>query len=125
MPAYSQGKGVAIYPGDTVFVFNNESPANGTASQYVALGANASQGLSGFAVDYFWAAGAVAAVSILVQVSQTEADADYFTIDTLATVGTGTNGAFHNDYSGISAQFVRLVLSSQTGAGAITASITR
>jgi hypothetical protein len=112
----------AIYPGDVVHPFDAESPAAPQASQqYAVAGAydGAAGGPSELRVDLRYAS-APSAVSVQVQSSINDADADY------VTEATSTNTAGESiKLTNFRGRFVRVLLESQTGGGAITATLQR
>lgn len=79
--------------------------------------------LVGFGVDITFSA-APGTFSVLVQTSNTDADASYVTMDTI-TVVDSTNFNAHTDYSGIYASFVRLKASSIANTVTLQGSIRR
>jgi hypothetical protein len=123
MPNYNtQNPPYAVYPGDVVYPFNQESPAAGQASQQYAV-AGAYDGAAGgpsvvrFDISY---ATAPTAVSVEIQSAVNDADTDYF------TEYTSTNTAGESvKLSNFRGRFVRAKLASQTGGGAITVTLER
>jgi len=110
----------AIYPGDSVAVFNNENPTAPQASQQVAIGNVYGEDDVGVSVLLSYPGGAPASVSINVQMADTDVDASY------VTVVNSSNPA--GDSLNLSVQrhkFVRVQKASQTGGGAMTAVIAR
>jgi hypothetical protein len=120
MPNYNPSAApAALYPGDVGFAFNAESPAPPQSSAQFALpafsGAHADQGRQISWQTSFSAA--PTAVNVVVQAADQDADANYATVDT----STNVNGERRQVL--VRARFVRARLVSQTGAGAITATI--
>ena len=123
MPNYNaQNPPYAIYPGDVVYPFNGETPAAPQASQqYAASGAydGAAGGASELRFDISYAA-APTAVSVEIQSAVDDADANYF------TEYTSTNVAGESvKLTSFRGRFVRVLLASQTGGGAITVRLER
>lgn len=112
----------AIYPGDVVYPFNAESPTAPQASQqYAVAGAydGAAGGPSELRLDISYAS-APTAVSVEIQSAVDDADGDYF------TEYTSTNTAGESvKLTGFRGRFVRVLVSSQTGGGAITVRLER
>ncbi|HVB35375.1 MAG TPA: hypothetical protein VNJ52_13525 [Patescibacteria group bacterium] len=123
MPNYNaQDPPNSIYPGVAIYLFDAETPTPPQASQQVAL-AGAYDGAAGtpqdVRVDITYAS-APSAVSVEVQTSIDDADANY------VTEYTSSNTAGESvKLSALKARFLRVKLSSQTGGGAITAEVLR
>lgn len=123
MPNYNaQNPPNSIIPGDSIFLFDVESPTPPQASQQVAL-AGPYDGAAGtpqdIRVDITYAS-APSAVSVLVQSAIDDADANYVTEYT----STNVNGESVK-LTALKARFLRVKLESQTGGGAITAEVLR
>lgn len=123
MPNYNaQNPPYAVYPGDVVYPFNGESPAPPQASQqYAVAGAydGAAGGPSELRVDINYAS-TPTDVSLEIQSAVDDADGDYFTEYTSSnTAGESVK------LTGFRGRFVRVVLKSQTGGGAVTVRLQR
>jgi hypothetical protein len=118
MPNYNaQNPPYAIFPGDAVNPFNAESPAPPQASQQYALphftGDHADQSRSvSWQTSY---ATTPTSVTVQLQASDVDADANYATVDS----STNTAGE-RKTTAGVRARFIRWKLNAQTGGGAIT-----
>lgn len=123
MPNYNaQNPPNSIFPGDVVRPFDGETPAAPQASQQYALadawGASSGQGQD-LRVDISYAA-APTAVSVQIQTAIDDVEGDYF------TEYTSTNVAGESvKLTDLRARFVRVLLESQTGGGAITVRLAR
>ena len=120
MPNYSNSfPPFAIYPGDSVAVFNAETPTPPQASQQVAIGNVYGADDVGVSVLISYAS-APSSVTVNIQMSDVDVDANYVTVGS-STVTTG-------DSLNLNAQrhkFVRAQLAAQTGGGAITVRVAR
>src|SRR5437660_1303789 len=113
-------------PGQTITVWNAETPApgNGTtaASQQVGLSTNPRSGASPFGVDGKFS-GAPGAFEIDVQVAATDSDTQYQTISNgNVTTVDSTNNTFHLVAPQENARFARLLMRSRANSVSITAS---
>ncbi len=123
MPNFNaQNPPFAIYPGNVVYPFDAETPAPPRASQQYALGkaydgAAAGPDVVRFDISY---AAAPTAVSVEIQSAVDDADADYVTEYT----STNVNGESVK-LTNFRGRFVRVLLASQTGGGAITVRLER
>jgi len=120
MPNYSTTAApFTIDSGDVVFAFNAESPAPPQSSIQFALpsftGARTDQSRQISWQTSF--ASAPTAVNVVLQAADQDADASYATVDT----STNVNGERRQIL--VRARFVRARLVSQTGGGAITATL--
>lgn len=123
MPNYNAQKPPhAVYPGDVVYPFNGESPAAPQASQQYAVAGpydGAAGGASELRVDIQYAS-APTAVSVEIQSAVDDAAGNYFTEYTSTnTVGESVK------LTGFRGRFVRVLVASQTGGGAITVRLER
>ena len=123
MPNYnSQNPPYAIYPGDVAYPFNAETPTPAQASQQYAI-ANPYDGAAGGAselrADISYVS-APTAVSVDVQSAVDDADSNYVTEYTSNNVN-GESVKLTN----FRGRFVRVLLQSQTGGGAITVRLER
>ena len=123
MPNYgAQNPPYAVYPGDVVYPFNDETPAGGQASQqYAIAGAydGAAGGPSVVRLDISYAS-APSAVSVEIQSAVDDADANYF------PEYTSTNTAGESvKLTNFRGRFVRVKLASQNGGGAVTVRLER
>ena len=120
MPNYSNSfPPFAIYPGDSVAVFNAETPTPPQASQQVAIGNVYGADDVGVSVLIVYAS-APSSVTVNIQMSDADVDASY------VTVASSTNTA--GDSLNLNTQrhkFVRAQLAAQTGGGAITVRVAR
>jgi hypothetical protein len=127
-PPYSIG------PGDSVQVWNAESPAAGagplagglsSASQQVALVRVPGENGTSFSVDGYFSA-APGAFEVDVQAAVNDVDSQYQTVASgnLTTVDA-VNQTFHFAGNAENARFVRLLLRTLTNAVNVTASIKR
>ena len=121
MPNYNNAfPPFAIYPGDSVSVFNNENPTPPQASQQVAIGNVYGADDVGVSVLLSYPGGTPTSVIINVQMADTDVDASY------VTVTSSSNPA--GDSLNLNAQrhkFVRVQKAAQSGGGAMTAVIAR
>jgi hypothetical protein len=121
MPNYTNAfPPFAIYPGDSVAVFNNENPTAPQASQQVAIGNVYGADDVGVSVLLSYPGGAPASVMINVQMADTDVDAAYVTV--------ATSSALTGDSLNLNVQrhrFIRVQKAAQTGGGAMTAVIAR
>ncbi len=123
MPNYNtQNPPYAIYPGDVVYPFNAETPTAPQASQQYAIGESydgAAGGPSELRLDISYAS-APTAVSVEVQSAVDDANGNYFTEYTSSN--TAGESVKLTNFRG---RFVRVLLNSQTGGGAITVRLQR
>jgi hypothetical protein len=121
MPNYSNAfPPFAIYPGDSVAVFNNENPAPPQASQQVAIGNVYGVDDAGVSVLLSYPGGAPTSVTINVQMADSDTDSAYSTVATSSnTTGDSLNLNVQRH------KFVRIQKAVQTGGGAMTAVIAR
>jgi len=120
MPNYSNSfPPFAIYPGDSVSVFNNENPTPPQASQQVAIGNVYGEDDVGVSAIITYAS-APTSVQIDIQMADVDADASYVTVATTSQTGgdqLNVNTARH--------KFVRARKVAQSGGGAVTVTIAR
>lgn len=116
---------VALYPGDTVVLFNAEQPAVPQASIAVALSQSSPEGVvPSLAIEGFFS-GAPGAFEIDLQTADTDADAFYQSnATTIAAVNAATQ-AFRQEYANIRAKFARILLKSRANAVNLTARLSR
>lgn len=121
MPNYSNTfPPFAIYPGDSVSVFNNENPTPPQASQQVAIGNVYGEDDVGVSVLISYPGGAPTSVTINVQMADTDVDSAYVTAATSSnTAGDSVNLSVQRH------KFIRVQKAAQTGGGAMTAVIAR
>src|SRR5262249_52479874 len=121
MPNYSNAFPLfAIYPGDSVAVFNNENPTPPQASQQVAIGNVYGEDDVGVSVLLSYPGGAPTTVIINVQMADTDVDSAYVTVaSSSVTTGDSLNLSVQRH------KFVRVQKASQAGGGAMTAVIAR
>jgi len=118
----SQNPPYAVYPGDVVYPFKDETPAAGQASQQFALagaydGAAGGPSVARFDISY---ASAPTSVSVEIQSAVDDADANYF------TEYTSTNTAGESvKLTNFRGRFVRAKIASQSGGGAVTVRLER
>lgn len=120
MPAYNTTGNPAInalYPGDTGTAWNAETLTAPVASVQFGLPPNPLGQITSLSVQLSFATTPTAVVDI--QVANVDADANYVTVAT----SSNTSPALKDFQT--AAQYVRLNLASQTGGGAVTASISR
>jgi len=121
MPNYSNSfPPFAIYPGDSVSVFNNENPTPPQASQQVAIGNVYGEDDVGISVLLSYPGGNPTSVTVNVQMADTDVDSAYVTVAS-SSLNTG-------DSLNLNVQrhkFVRVQKAAQTGVGAMTAVISR
>ncbi|HTD21873.1 MAG TPA: hypothetical protein VK738_04420 [Terriglobales bacterium] len=120
MPNYSNASPpFAIYPGDSVTLFNNENPTPPQASQQVAIGNVYGTDDVGVSVLITYAS-APASVQVDVQIADTDADLNYFSIFSSSnTAGENVNLNVQRH------KFLRVKKVSQSGGGAVTAVVSR
>jgi len=120
MPNYSNTfPPFAVYPGDSVTLFNNENPAPPQASQQVAMGNVYGGDDVGVSVLITYAS-APTSVQIDIQIADTDQDANYFSIY------SSTNAAGENVNLNVQRhKFLRVKKVSQSGGGAVTAVVSR
>ena len=119
MPAYSNTfPPLSLFPGDVGFSFNVEAfPSAGTAGSQFAIPEPAGIADQGHAVRWQTIFGtAPTAVSIVLQGSTADVDAEYSTIDT----STATTGEART-VTGVRARFLRVKVVSSTGGAGLTA----
>jgi hypothetical protein len=125
---YSAGSSLNLNPGQSVIVWNAETPTpgNGTtaASQQVSL--SSGQGINTpFSVDGHFS-GAPGAFEVDVQVASADNDTDYQTCSGCNVVAVdATNNTFHLDAGQAVTRYVRLLMRTRTNAVSITARINR
>ncbi len=122
MPNYgvAQAGGVltAIQPGDSLLLFNAESPTAPQSSVAFARGYNPGGGGGNPIVfQAIWESSPTAALYI--QGSNVDTDADYITLGTI----TNTSPAYYADAGGF--LFYRVQLFSQSAGGAVTVKVQR
>lgn len=87
----------ALYPGDTIALFNNETPLNNQASIMVAIAPKEGREFPGVAVEFIWPADP-GAFNFRIQGADTDTDAAYFTegAGTVVSPATGpqSDGSF-------------------------------
>ncbi|HTV60407.1 MAG TPA: hypothetical protein VMJ93_16160 [Verrucomicrobiae bacterium] len=117
MPNYnSQNPPYSIFPGDVALAFNSESPAAGQASQQFALPSYAGFPENGRTIRWQTLfSSSPSAISVALQTSMADADAQYQTIDT----STATGGEART-VTGVRANFIRAKVSSITGGSGVT-----
>ena len=122
MPAYSAALGpTAIYSGDSVAVWNNETPAPGTSSLAVALGAPPAKNLQA-SVEFAFAANP-GAFQIDIEDADTDTAGSYVT---KGSVTSGLNSSFTTRAEigyPFSAKLMRLTLVSRANSVALTAKV--
>lgn len=120
MPNYNaQNPPYSIFPGDVAFAFNAESPSAGQASQQFALPSYAGFPENGRTVRWQTSFGtSPTAVSVVLQTSLTDVDAQYSTIDT----STATGGEART-VTGVRGNFIRSKVSSITGGSGVTVQV--
>lgn len=120
MPNYNNAfPPFAIYPGDTVSLFNNENPTAPQASQQVAMADVYGADDVGASVLITYAS-APTSVQIDIQIADTDQDANYFSIY------SSTNVAGENVNLNVQRhKFLRVKKVSQSGGGAVTAAVSR
>jgi hypothetical protein len=120
MPNYNtQNPPYAIFPGDTAFAFNAESPAAGQASQQYAIPVYSGQADQGRTIRWQTIYGsAPSAVNVALQVALQDVDAQYQTIDS----STATAGESRS-VTAVNATFVRAKVTSITGGSGVTIQI--
>jgi hypothetical protein len=129
MPAYStSGAVTSIAPGDSVAVWNAETPVAGdggaSASQQIALTMAQAVG-NGIAFDGQFS-GAPGAFEVDCQVAQADSDAAYQTIASgNVTAVDAVNNTFHVDAPGAVAKFARMLMRSRANDVSITGRITQ
>ena len=108
----------ALQPGDSMLLFNAESPTAPQSSIAFAVGYNPGGGGSNPIVfEAVWASSPTA--TLYIQGSNTDADAQYITLGTI----TNTSPAYYADSGGFA--FYRVQLASQSAGGAITVKVKR
>ncbi len=120
MPNYSNNfPPFAIYPGDSVTLFNGETPVPPQASQQAAIGNVYGSDDAGVSVTIKYAA-APASVSLNLQMADVDNDAAYFTVyNSTNTAGESVNLNVQRH------KFIRVQLAAQSGGGAITVTVNR
>lgn len=127
-PVYNASNPININPGQSVVVWNAETPTPGTgttaASQQVAL-SSGQGGNTPFSVDGHFS-GAPGAFEVDVQVAAADNDTDYQTCANCnVTTVDATNNTFHLDAGQAVTRYVRLLMRSRTNSVSITARINR
>jgi hypothetical protein len=120
MPNYNSNLPLfALYPGDSITVFNNENPTPPQASQQVAIGNVYGEDDAGVSVLISYPGGAPTTVTINVQMADTDVDSAYGTV--------ATSNSLTGDSLNVNARhkFIRVQKAVQTGGGAMTAVIAR
>ncbi|HEY2496544.1 MAG TPA: hypothetical protein VGK24_05705 [Candidatus Angelobacter sp.] len=113
----------AIYVGDQQTVFNAEQPAVPQASISVALGSGPGEvGPKTLSVEGYFS-GAPGAFEIDLMTSDTDADGMYQAEGAGITVVNAGSQAFRAEFTGVSANFARLLLKTRTNAVNLTARI--
>jgi hypothetical protein len=120
MPNYNaQVPPYSIFPGDVALAFNSEAPSAGQASQQFALPNYAGFPENGRAIRWQTIFGtAPSAVSVALQTSMIDSDAEYTTIDT----STATAGEART-VTGVRANFVRAKVTSITGGSGVVVQV--
>ena len=117
MPAYGTfAAPTAIYDGDSAIVWNNETPASGTASERVAIGS-----MNNLAVQLSFSA-APGAFTCDVQVADIDQPGAYSTL-TGNSITTVTAGNYSYQPVMVKANFVRLIMTTKPASDAVTATI--
>ena len=122
MPAYgvtqAGGSPTALQPGDSMYLFQAETPTAPQASVAFARGYNPGGG--GSSPIVFEATWAVAPTAVLnIQGSNVDSDGAYITLGTI----TSTSPGYYADAGGFA--FYRVQLASQSVGGAITVRVQR
>jgi hypothetical protein len=117
VPNYNtQAPPYSIFPGDVAVAFNSEGPGAGQASQQFALPSYAGQPNNGRTISWQTLYGsAPSAISVALQTSMNDVDAQYATVDT----STATGGEART-VTNVRANFVRAKVSSISGGSGIT-----
>jgi len=116
----------AIYPGDSVTVFNAETPAVGSASIQVALAAtDAGAGTSGGLSLEVSFGGAPGVFEVDVQESDTDADAFYQQVASGSLIAVSANNTGRIDMPTFNGRFARALLKSRANSVTITAKFSR
>lgn len=126
MPAYATTNvaiALSAAQGIPATVWNAEALSQGNSSQQVALAPSASDSLVSISAEISCSTAPTSATFDL-QISNTDADADYQTINNVTIATPAKTGRI--DTSGVVARFARLQLSALTGSvGNVTANINR
>ena len=127
MPAYATTNvaiALSAAQGIPATVWNGEALSQGNSSQQVALAPSASDSLVAFSAEVSCSTAPTTATFDL-QISNTDADADYQTVSNVTIATPAKTGRIDNA-SGYNARFARLQLSALTGSvGNVTANINR
>lgn len=106
MPVYgTQSIPYALWEGSTGLSFDAEQPASGTAGERFALVPAKSRMLTGFSAQYTWDVAPANTTVTETQVSDTDNDADFVTVD--SHTWDGTEKVYRYDPAGLTARFVR------------------
>jgi hypothetical protein len=121
MPNYNaQNPPYAVFPGDLVTPFNDETPTAGQAGQQFALADYSGDPDQGRTVRWQTLfATSPTAVSIALQGALQDVDAEYFTLDTSTNVAGESRSV-----SSVRAKFLRAKLTSITGGSGLTVLLT-
>jgi len=127
-PVYNANSPPLLGPGGAAALWTAETPTPGTggnsASQQVQLLQTSGKAGTPFSVDGKFS-GAPGAFEVDVQVSATDADANYQTCSNCnITTVDATNQTFHLDAVLVNARFMRLLMRTRTNAVSITATAT-
>ena len=123
MPVYGtvqagNNQPAAVQPGDSIYLFNNESPSAPVASIPFARGYNPGGGATNPIIFHVrWASAPTATLNI--QGSNVDADAQYVTVGQIVNQSPG----YYADAGGFA--FYRVQLASQSAGGAITVLVQR
>lgn len=113
MPLYSKTQPVALMPGETVILFDAESPSAGDSSQAVALPANAGGGLAGLSFTIAFTSAPTA--TLTVEASDVNADGNF-----VATSAVSTNKQFDRLELSTAAALVRITMTSESAGNPVT-----
>lgn len=113
MPLFTTTQPLSLMPGESLNLFNNESPAAGAASQAVALPASAGGGPAVLSFSIAYAAAPTA--TLTVQASDSDADASF-----VATPQVSTNKQYDRVELTTGAAFARVQMTSVTAGEPVT-----
>ncbi len=118
MPLFNTQGITGIYPGDTIALFNAETPQTGQSSMAVAVAENPARSITSLAFDFFWASNP-GAFNFQIQGSDDAlVDSAYFTegTGTVTVVTAQADGSFRArvELTPWLAKFVRIKVAAQS-----------